>query len=187
MMRHPQNSGLQMDQLTRLYIPPFFIDNLKIWQGDDLVVAMEGGIAISEDPNLRFNYKPNGAAKFPRRGRRYQQAYLQGRMADRQVDAVAAAHQTIRSEAADLGLGLGAPEILQRQPRGLGRPEFRSDRTGDLRHRENGLGCRHNDRRESARRSRRSSRSTSAEVPAFHRLPSCRRRHSRHAPRSDSR
>ena len=64
MLRHPQNSGLQMDQLTRLYIPPFFIDNLKIWQGDDLVVSMDGGIAISEDPNIRFNYRPNGAAKF---------------------------------------------------------------------------------------------------------------------------
>jgi sulfur-oxidizing protein SoxY len=64
MMRHPQNSGLQMDQLTRLYIPPFFIDNLKIWQGDDLVLTMDGGIAISEDPNIRFNYRPNGAAKF---------------------------------------------------------------------------------------------------------------------------
>jgi sulfur-oxidizing protein SoxY len=64
MMRHPQNSGLQMDQLTRLYVPPFFIENLKIWQGDDLVVAMDGGIAISEDPNIRFNYRANGASKF---------------------------------------------------------------------------------------------------------------------------
>jgi sulfur-oxidizing protein SoxY len=64
MLRHPQNSGLQMDQLTRLYVPPFFIDNLKIWQGDELVVAMEGGIAIAEDPNIRFNYRPNGAANF---------------------------------------------------------------------------------------------------------------------------
>jgi sulfur-oxidizing protein SoxY len=64
MLRHPQNSGLQMDQLTRLYVPPFFIDNLRIWQGDDLVVAMDGGIAISEDPNIRFNYQPNGAASF---------------------------------------------------------------------------------------------------------------------------
>lgn len=64
MLRHPQNSGLQMDQLTRLYIPPFFIENLKVWQGDDLVLAMDGGIAISEDPNIRFNYRPNGAAKF---------------------------------------------------------------------------------------------------------------------------
>jgi sulfur-oxidizing protein SoxY len=64
MLRHPQNSGLQMDQLTRLYIPPFFIDKLNIWQGDELMVAMDGGIAISEDPNIRFNYKPNGAADF---------------------------------------------------------------------------------------------------------------------------
>jgi sulfur-oxidizing protein SoxY len=64
MLRHPQNSGLQMDQLTRLYVPPFFIENLKIWQGDELVVAMDGGIAISEDPNIRFNYRPNGAANF---------------------------------------------------------------------------------------------------------------------------
>jgi sulfur-oxidizing protein SoxY len=64
MLRHPQNSGLQMDQLTRLYVPPFFIENLKIWQGDELMVTMEGGIAISEDPNIRFNYKPNGAADF---------------------------------------------------------------------------------------------------------------------------
>jgi sulfur-oxidizing protein SoxY len=64
MLRHPQNSGLQMDQLTRLYVPPFFIDTLKIWQGDDLVMTMDGGIAIAEDPNIRFNYKPNGAAGF---------------------------------------------------------------------------------------------------------------------------
>jgi sulfur-oxidizing protein SoxY len=64
MLRHPQNSGLQMDQLTRLYIPPFFIEDLKIFQGDELMVEMDGGIAISEDPNIRFNYQPNGAASF---------------------------------------------------------------------------------------------------------------------------
>jgi sulfur-oxidizing protein SoxY len=61
MIRHPQNSGLQMDQLTRLYIPPYFIDKLSIFQGDELLVTMDGGIAIAEDPNIRFNYKPNGA------------------------------------------------------------------------------------------------------------------------------
>ena len=81
MLRHPQNSGLQMDQLTRLYIPPFFIENLKIWQGDELMVAMDGGIAISEDPNIRFNYKPNGAANFRAEANDTEQAHLQGRMA----------------------------------------------------------------------------------------------------------
>jgi sulfur-oxidizing protein SoxY len=64
MLRHPNNSGLQMDQVTRLYVPAFFVRDLRIYQGDDLVLAMVGGISISEDPNIRFNYVPNGAAAF---------------------------------------------------------------------------------------------------------------------------
>jgi sulfur-oxidizing protein SoxY len=61
MIRHPNNSGLQMDQVSHLYIPAHYIDSLKVFQGDDLVFAMESGISISEDPNFRFTYKPNGA------------------------------------------------------------------------------------------------------------------------------
>jgi len=63
MIGHPNNSGLQMDQVTRLYIPAFFIDELRIWQDDILVLAMQGGISISEDPNIRFSYMPNGAKR----------------------------------------------------------------------------------------------------------------------------
>ena len=62
MIRHPNNSGLQMDQVTRLYTPVFFVRDLQIWQGDQQVLKMEGGISISEDPNIRFTYAPNGAA-----------------------------------------------------------------------------------------------------------------------------
>jgi len=64
MIGHPNNSGLQMDQVTQLYIPAFFINELRIWQDDNLVLAMEGGISISEDPNIRFTYVPNGAKRF---------------------------------------------------------------------------------------------------------------------------
>ena len=64
MIRHPNNSGLQMDQITHLYVPLFIVDGIRIWQGDQLLLAMEGGISISEDPNIRFAYRPNGAAKF---------------------------------------------------------------------------------------------------------------------------
>jgi sulfur-oxidizing protein SoxY len=64
MIRHPNNSGLQMDQITHLYVPAFFIDDLKIWQGDELLLAMEGGISISENPSIRFTYVTNGAASF---------------------------------------------------------------------------------------------------------------------------
>lgn len=64
MIGHPNNSGLQMDQLTQLYIPAFFIDQLRLSQDDSLVLAMEGGISISEDPNIRFTYVSNGAKRF---------------------------------------------------------------------------------------------------------------------------
>jgi sulfur-oxidizing protein SoxY len=64
MVGHPNNSGLQMDQVTQLYIPAFFINELRVWQDDSLVLAMEGGISISEDPNIRFTYVPNGAKRF---------------------------------------------------------------------------------------------------------------------------
>ena len=64
MIQHPNHSGLQMDQVTHLYIPPFFVHSLKVWQGDDLLLAMEGGISISEDPNIRFSYVPTDARPF---------------------------------------------------------------------------------------------------------------------------
>jgi sulfur-oxidizing protein SoxY len=64
MIGHPNNSGLQMDQVTQLYIPAFFVNDLRVWQDDSLVLAMDGGISISEDPNIRFTYIPNGAKRF---------------------------------------------------------------------------------------------------------------------------
>lgn len=60
MIRHPNNSGLQMDQITRLYVPAWFVQNVTVTQGDDLILAMEGGISISEDPSFRFDYLPSG-------------------------------------------------------------------------------------------------------------------------------
>jgi sulfur-oxidizing protein SoxY len=64
MIGHPSHSGLQMDQVTQLYIPAFFVNQLRLWQDDSLVLAMEGGISISEDPNIRFTYVANGAKNF---------------------------------------------------------------------------------------------------------------------------
>ena len=61
MIRHPNNSGLQMDQVTRLYVPAFFVQSAKVWQGDELILAVDGGISLSEDPNIRFSYRPNGS------------------------------------------------------------------------------------------------------------------------------
>ena len=64
MLRHPNNSGLQMDQITHLYTPARYVNHLAVYQGDDLVFSIEGGISISEDPNVRFTFTPNGAKNF---------------------------------------------------------------------------------------------------------------------------
>ncbi len=60
MIKHPNNSGMQMDQTTHIYIPARYVDSLKITQGDDLLFTVAGGISISEDPNFRFDYLGNG-------------------------------------------------------------------------------------------------------------------------------
>ncbi|HEY7663488.1 MAG TPA: quinoprotein dehydrogenase-associated SoxYZ-like carrier [Xanthobacteraceae bacterium] len=64
MIRHPNNSGLQMDQVSRLYTPAYFVETVKIWQGEELLLAVEGSIAISEDPNIRFSYAPSDTKPF---------------------------------------------------------------------------------------------------------------------------
>jgi sulfur-oxidizing protein SoxY len=60
MIRHPNNSGLQRDPLTQYFIPAHFVQNLSILQGDRLILSMEGGISISEDPNFRFDFAVHG-------------------------------------------------------------------------------------------------------------------------------
>jgi sulfur-oxidizing protein SoxY len=64
MIRHPNNSGLQMDQITRHYLPAYFVQSVKIWQGEELLLAVESSISISEDPNFRFTYLPSNAKSF---------------------------------------------------------------------------------------------------------------------------
>lgn len=61
MIRHPNYSGLQMNQLTQLYIPARFVNDIEVSQGGDKLFAMEGGISLSEDPTIAFEFLSNGA------------------------------------------------------------------------------------------------------------------------------
>jgi sulfur-oxidizing protein SoxY len=56
MIKHPQYSGLQLNQATGFYIPARFVREIDVKRGNDLVFKMTGGISISEDPNFRFTY-----------------------------------------------------------------------------------------------------------------------------------
>lgn len=58
-IRHPNFSGLQMDPITRGYTPAWFVREVAITQGGRPLLAMEGGISISEDPTFRFTYHPS--------------------------------------------------------------------------------------------------------------------------------
>jgi sulfur-oxidizing protein SoxY len=61
MIKHPNNSGLQMDQLTGLYTPAHFVDKIEVRTGQKLIFSMTGGISISENPNFRFSYQGNSS------------------------------------------------------------------------------------------------------------------------------
>jgi sulfur-oxidizing protein SoxY len=60
MIRHPNFSGLQIDDVTRGYRPAHFIRSIAVRQGDELLFTMEGGISIAENPHVRFVHTAMG-------------------------------------------------------------------------------------------------------------------------------
>jgi sulfur-oxidizing protein SoxY len=61
MVRHPNHSGMQMDQVSHIYTPAHYIDRLEVRQGKALIFAVESGISLSQNPTFRFDYADNGA------------------------------------------------------------------------------------------------------------------------------
>lgn len=60
MISHPNYSGLQMNQLTRHYIPAHYVENIRISYGDRTLMTVEGDISLSENPTIGFHYVPHG-------------------------------------------------------------------------------------------------------------------------------
>jgi sulfur-oxidizing protein SoxY len=60
LISHPNNSGLQMDQVSRNYIPADFMQTLEITYNGQSVFRLESDIAISEDPSFSFSFRPSG-------------------------------------------------------------------------------------------------------------------------------
>jgi sulfur-oxidizing protein SoxY len=58
LISHPNNSGLQVDQLTHYYVPADFMQTLKVTYNGELVFKLESDIAISEDPTFNFAFRP---------------------------------------------------------------------------------------------------------------------------------
>lgn len=55
-IRHPSHSGMQMDQITLLYILARYVETLEVWADEDKLFTMTGSISLSEDPEIEFTY-----------------------------------------------------------------------------------------------------------------------------------
>lgn len=60
MISHPNDSGMVMDQLTRQYTPPHFVRRVDVTYAGQLVLSADLDFSISENPNLRFYFVPQG-------------------------------------------------------------------------------------------------------------------------------
>lgn len=60
MISHPNNSGLAMDQLSRLYPPAHFVRQVRITYDGQPVMSADVDFSISENPNFRFYFLPRG-------------------------------------------------------------------------------------------------------------------------------
>jgi sulfur-oxidizing protein SoxY len=60
MISHPNNSGLAMDQATRLYTPAHFVRQVKVSYAGQPVMSADVDFSISENPNFRFYFLPRG-------------------------------------------------------------------------------------------------------------------------------
>ena len=60
MISHPNDSGLAMDQVSRLFTPPHFVRHVNITYAGQPVLSADVDFSISENPNFRFYFVPRG-------------------------------------------------------------------------------------------------------------------------------
>jgi sulfur-oxidizing protein SoxY len=82
-LSHPNTSGLQMDQLTRLSIPAEFVRRVRVTYGGDEVLSIESDISIAENPTFGFvlSGEPGGELRVEAsdsRDRQFQAAWTIG-------------------------------------------------------------------------------------------------------------
>ena len=52
---HPSHSGMQMDQITLLFIPMRYVETVEVTADETPLFRMTGSISLSENPALRFH------------------------------------------------------------------------------------------------------------------------------------
>ena len=57
---HPNDTGFELNQVTVMYIPPYFVRSIKVTYAQRKVFDAELDFSVSENPTLRFNFVPRG-------------------------------------------------------------------------------------------------------------------------------
>lgn len=83
LVSHPNYTGLQIDQLSRNWIPPDYVRSVKVRYGDAPVLEAETDISIAEDPAIGFSFVPTRPAAMTvevedSSGRRFAQSWPVG-------------------------------------------------------------------------------------------------------------
>ncbi len=60
-INHPNHSGLAMDQATRQYTPAHFVRRVDVSYAGRSILSADVDFSISENPNFRFYFVPQGA------------------------------------------------------------------------------------------------------------------------------
>jgi len=60
LISHPNHTGMQMDQMTRHYVPAYYVSTIEVRYDDEPVLRVESDISLSEDPSIHFHYVPEG-------------------------------------------------------------------------------------------------------------------------------
>lgn len=63
MIQHPNSSGLGRDQMTQLYIPPYYVRHVTVTYAGQTVLDAQVDFSISENPNFRFYFLPHGSGE----------------------------------------------------------------------------------------------------------------------------
>lgn len=59
-IKHPQNTGMQMNQVTMLYIPVRYVDTIEVSEGREKLFDVKGSMTLSENPHIEFDYRASG-------------------------------------------------------------------------------------------------------------------------------
>ena len=56
LISHPNNSGMQFDQISRNYIPAYFVNQVSVRLDDQELFVLETNFSLSENPSIHFSF-----------------------------------------------------------------------------------------------------------------------------------